>query len=152
MLLTSVPQLSTYASQLDNVRNAHLAAQSGLDAVAMKTLAVVTTIFLPATFLATLFSMSMFNWQANAVGNESVVSGNFWIYWAVALPLTVVVIAICSIFWKMSRRTYLRRVRDANSMAGVYDLLNEEPFMQRFYTIARGFGMKSWRRDQEGLK
>lgn len=115
-------QTSTYALQLDNIRSADLAARIGLDTAAMKTLAVVTAVFLPATFLATLFSMSMFNWQANpGAASESVVSNNFWIYWAVAIPLTLIVIRLCSIFWRVSRGTYLRKIRDANSMGGIYD-------------------------------
>lgn len=54
-----------------------MSARAGLDSIAMKTLALVTAVFLPATFIATLFSMSMFDWQGE---HGSVVSSNFWVF------------------------------------------------------------------------
>lgn len=36
--------------------------------------------------------MSMFNWQAS--GTEPVLSSRFWIYWAVTLPLTLLVLLV----------------------------------------------------------
>jgi hypothetical protein len=53
----------------------------------MMTFTFITALFLPGTFIATLFSMDMFNWGDGRSG----VSKNFWIYWVVAVPLTVAV-------------------------------------------------------------
>ena len=44
----------------------------------MKVLSVVTMFFLPGTFLASLFSMSLSDWNIG-----------FGVYWAIALPLTL---------------------------------------------------------------
>lgn len=148
-----ISQASTYASQLDNVRSAHLAAQSGLDAVAMKILAVVAAVFLPATFVATLFSMTMFDWQANSeAASSSVVSSDFWIYWVVTVPLTVVVLGLCIVSWRRSCRTYLLKVRDANTMAALFDHLNEEPLQDRFQALTKGLGKRSWHRNNDTLE
>ncbi|KAH9909530.1 hypothetical protein F4778DRAFT_775446 [Xylariomycetidae sp. FL2044] len=62
------------------------------DSFAMFTLAVMSVLFLPGAWVATLFSMSMFNWQAQ--DGAAVLTPRFWIYWAVTVPLTLVV--LCS--------------------------------------------------------
>lgn len=46
------------------------------DSGAMKTVAVMTMLFLPATFFAALFSMPLLQW-----GSLNVVHDQFWIYW-----------------------------------------------------------------------
>lgn len=54
----------------------------------------ITALFLPCTFVASLFSMSMFDWQTDSDSNSTThtyVSGRFWIYWATSLPLTILV-------------------------------------------------------------
>lgn len=61
----------------------------------MKTVAVMTMAFLPATFLAALFAVPMLQWQ-----EENVVSGRFWIYWAFTLPCTALVFLI---WWALGR-------------------------------------------------
>lgn len=92
------------------------AAQS--DSSAMRTIAVITVTFLPATFLSVsalglaiytartlmlqqaLFSTSFFSYSPtpNPMRNELTVSKDFWIYWALAVPLTAVTIG--SWFWR----------------------------------------------------
>ncbi|KAL1851344.1 hypothetical protein Daus18300_012590 [Diaporthe australafricana] len=104
--------LSVVAAQLDNNRSAQMSAQAGLDSVAMKTLALVTAIFLPATFIATLFSMSMFDWQADS--SSAAVSPGFWIFWVVSVPLSLAVLAAWWCFWDLSRSHYADRFKDAD--------------------------------------
>lgn len=89
-----------------------MSAQAGLDSVAMKTLALVTAIFLPATFIATLFSMSMFDWQAGS--GSAVVSPEFWIFWVVSVPLSLAVLAAWWCFWDLSRTHYAAKFKDAD--------------------------------------
>lgn len=105
--------LSVVAAQLDNNRSAEMSAQAGLDSVAMKTLALVTAIFLPATFIATLFSMSMFDWQADS--GSAVLSPEFWIFWVVSVPLSIAVLAAWWCFWDLSRTHYAERFKDAQT-------------------------------------
>ncbi|KAI0539473.1 hypothetical protein GGR58DRAFT_464433 [Xylaria digitata] len=52
----------------------------------MRTIALVTMVFLPGTFFATIFSMTFFNWQAE--DGESTVSSFFWVYIAFSVVST----------------------------------------------------------------
>lgn len=76
--------------------SADIAAVTKDDSFAMRTIAVMSITFLPGTFVASFFSMSMFNWQA--AGTDPVLSSRFWIYWAVTLPLTLLVFSVW-FFW-----------------------------------------------------
>ncbi|PMD19686.1 hypothetical protein NA56DRAFT_602671 [Hyaloscypha hepaticicola] len=58
------------------------------DSNAMKNIAVLTTVFLPGTYIASLFSTTMFNFAEDARYN---VSRNIWIYFVITIPLTLVV-------------------------------------------------------------
>jgi len=69
--------------------------------------------------------MPMFNWQAS--DGSQIVSGWFWVYWAVAVPLTVV-IGVLILRWVMVQgrreRTDSRATRDievGQSMLGFDD-------------------------------
>ncbi|KAK5719743.1 hypothetical protein LTR17_015194 [Elasticomyces elasticus] len=74
-----------------------LARTAKADSSAMKTLALIGTIFLPGTFLSALFSVDgMFNW--NAEPGHNVVGNRFWIYWAFTIPITICVVAYFIIF------------------------------------------------------
>ncbi|KAL9623305.1 MAG: hypothetical protein Q9160_002412 [Pyrenula sp. 1 TL-2023] len=66
-----------------------LAEESKRDSTSMKAIAAVTVFFLPGTFVASLFAMLMFQWDAQA---GSIVNHHFWLYWAVTIPLTITTI------------------------------------------------------------
>jgi hypothetical protein len=96
----------------------------------MKTLALITTVFLPGTYVAvclclslflrsmsanrvqTLFSMSMFSWsQASSdTSASSIVSSRFWIYWVVTIPLTIFVIVCWRVWWLWQESAYQKAV------------------------------------------
>ncbi|CAN9385152.1 unnamed protein product [Alternaria alternata] len=76
------------------------------DSYAMRTIAIMSIIFLPGTFVSSFFSMDMFDWQAPK--GTSVVSFRFWIYWAVTAPLTAVVVSI----WFLWLRTHKKHEVD----------------------------------------
>ena len=59
----------------------------------MKTLAVVTMLFLPGTFIASFFAMPLFDWQAP---HGQVVDSRLWIYFVVTIPLTGFT---CAVWW-----------------------------------------------------
>ncbi|KAF2279362.1 uncharacterized protein EI97DRAFT_430442 [Westerdykella ornata] len=77
--------------------SARIAAATKGDSAAMKAISLVTMIFLPPTFVATFFSMSMFNWEPQGQ-DPGLVSKYLWIYWAVTIPLTVIVV-VCWRLW-----------------------------------------------------
>ncbi|KAK5659482.1 hypothetical protein OQA88_683 [Cercophora sp. LCS_1] len=65
-----------------------LAEAASRDASSMKTVAVLTMAFLPATFLAALFSVPSLGWDQ---------PDKFRIYWACAVPTTIVVFALWAV-------------------------------------------------------
>ncbi|KAI1629454.1 hypothetical protein EDD37DRAFT_604343 [Exophiala viscosa] len=73
------------------------------DSASMKTIAVVTLAFLPATFVSTIFSMSFFSLSFDDVTGKQEwnVSNSFWIYWVLAVPLTILTL-LC---WTYGQRT-----------------------------------------------
>lgn len=63
---------------------------SQTDQRAMRIISLITLLFLPATFVSTLFSMSFFNYQTpGETKTEWGVTYKIWIYAAVAVPLTI---------------------------------------------------------------
>ena len=66
------------------------------DSAAMKTIGYITMTFLPATFISALFSMSFFDFDAEA--NIWSMSSKFWVYWACAIPTTLVTFVLWH-FW-----------------------------------------------------
>ncbi|KAK8094312.1 hypothetical protein PG997_000997 [Apiospora hydei] len=79
---------------------AEIAEASKRDSASMKTVAVLTMAFLPATFFAALFAIPSLDWKAGAAaattadGSGSVIQSNFWVYWAFTLPATVLIFVI----------------------------------------------------------
>jgi hypothetical protein len=59
------------------------------DSTSMKTIAIMTMAFLPATFFAALFAVPSLQWD-----KPSVIGSRFWVYWAVTIPTTILVFVI----------------------------------------------------------
>ncbi|KAG4422345.1 hypothetical protein IFR04_004497 [Cadophora malorum] len=74
------------------------AAQS--DSAAMKTIAFLTLAFLPATFVSAIFSMTFFDYTPAVDGAVEIysISEKFWMYWAVAVPLSALTVSLW-LFW-----------------------------------------------------
>jgi len=68
-----------------------IATATARDSAAMVVISIVTIGFLPATFTATLFSTTFFNFQAQG---QSVVSKWIWLYWAITAPLTIFIMGV----------------------------------------------------------
>ena len=87
----------------------------------MKTLAAVTVIFLPSTYVAALFSMPLFQWGTETAG-DTLVSKYFWIYWAVSIPLTILTLSLWFIWMRLQTRRH--RDQDAEQIASLDDETN----------------------------
>ena len=110
--------LYNFVAQTDNKLNAELAAAAGRDSTSMKILAFISAIFLPGNFVATMFGMSMFDWQYDgktgsnngATPNKDkeygVVSRRFWIYWAIVVPLTIITLLGWAFWWRVESRRF----------------------------------------------
>jgi hypothetical protein len=72
------------------------------DSRAMKFIAFLTLVFLPATGVASVFSTPFFNidWESGPPTGEKVLrtARSFWIFWAVVLPLTIVGLLLCFVW------------------------------------------------------
>ncbi|ETS74502.1 hypothetical protein PFICI_14368 [Pestalotiopsis fici W106-1] len=111
--------LYTSIAQDDGQTSARLAASAGKDSTSMKIIALITAAYLPATFVATLFSMGMFEWRSSdsdtegAVASSSSISPDFWMYWAVTIPLTVVTLLGWAAWWKFEEHRFDVEVKQA---------------------------------------
>lgn len=123
-------------AQEDNALNARMAVASSRDSASMKALAVITAIFLPGEFIGTLFGMSMFDWLAPGKDDEEAAAGggakedpesddilsrNFWVYWIISIPLTLLIILVWRAWWVTQDRYFRRH-------------LSEELSEERFWT------------------
>ncbi|KAK8070616.1 hypothetical protein PG997_010819 [Apiospora hydei] len=116
---------------------AAIAIDTKRDSVAMRTIAVLGIVFLPGTFVATLFSVDMFDWgSGGGVGGESASSSattdsssgvralpGMWIYWAIAILLTIFTFLVW-ILWsrrenqKSDRRLGIRLTKPSGPSLG----------------------------------
>jgi hypothetical protein len=86
----------------------------------MKALAFIAALFLPGTYIATLFGMSMFDWKGDSGSSMSATSSSssqprtvmpsIWIYWVVSVVLTFVVITGWRIWWVKQDRAFRKRL------------------------------------------
>ncbi|KAK7946275.1 uncharacterized protein PG986_010596 [Apiospora aurea] len=115
---------------------AAIAIDTKRDSVAMRTIAALGIVFLPGTFVATLFSVDMFDWGSGGGGGESASSSattesssgvralpGMWIYWAIAIPLTIRTFLVW-VLWsrrenqKSDRRLRIRRTKSSGPSLG----------------------------------
>lgn len=126
-LLTHLIQILNSIAQSDAEYTAAIAIDGKRDSIAVKTISVLGIVFLPGTFMATLFDVGMFDWKAtDNEGQPSLrVSSSMWIYWAATLPLTAVTI-LAWLFWswkemsRTSKRLMTHRVlspKESSSLA-----------------------------------
>jgi hypothetical protein len=82
------------------------------DSAAMVIISIVTVIFLPGTFVSSLFSTTIFNFQSP---NGSAATNNKWhgVYWAITAPLTLFILSIGFIFW------FIRKDYDKKRVTGI---------------------------------
>jgi hypothetical protein len=73
------------------------------DLFSMKSIALLTMVILPGTFISTLFVIPLFNWDAESWGD--VPKSRFWFYWALTIPLTILTVAAWLAWQKVYERT-----------------------------------------------
>ncbi|KXL46743.1 hypothetical protein M433DRAFT_153462 [Acidomyces richmondensis BFW] len=79
------------------------------DNASMKTIAILTMIFLPGTAVASFFSMSMFDWSSNSGANLA--SSWLWIFFVIATPLTAFVLLVWYLWGKRNQQKAVSRFR-----------------------------------------
>ncbi|KAI1268391.1 hypothetical protein F5Y18DRAFT_375189 [Xylariaceae sp. FL1019] len=87
-----------------------LAHASKRDSTSMKTLSLLGAVFLPGTFLSSVFSMTFFDFK---VADNREVSQELWIYFIITIPLTL---AIVLAWWGLDRRREKRYAVEDNDI------------------------------------
>ncbi|KAH8898064.1 hypothetical protein GQ53DRAFT_817373 [Thozetella sp. PMI_491] len=84
-----VKRLSNVQSLYFNLTTTKIAQAAKSDSAAMKTIAIVTTVFFPATFVATFMSTTFFQYSDSLIS----VSSSIWIYFVITIPVSVVLLS-----------------------------------------------------------
>lgn len=88
------------------------------DSRAMKVIAVLTLVFLPATGVASIFSMPFFNVDFDGSSRDLQAATSFWIFWVVVLPLTALVVAGWFWWYKLAKRQRKREMLSTRDVRG----------------------------------
>ncbi|OAP63539.1 hypothetical protein AYL99_02766 [Fonsecaea erecta] len=105
---TRMAQEQNEISLRDVQMNTRIATSTKQDSIAMTTFTFIAALFLPGTYVASLFSMSMFNWlpSEGGGGGPPRVSANFYIYWCITVPLTLLVMAGWYLWYRRADRAW----------------------------------------------
>ncbi|KAF0322139.1 hypothetical protein GQ607_010642, partial [Colletotrichum asianum] len=104
--------LYSMIAQQDNIVSIKLAKEGLSDSKAMKTLSVITILFLPGTFVATLFTTNVVSFESPAAETTA--------YIKITVPLTVVLMILYGLWlWKEPEWSRMRRkMRDPEACLG----------------------------------
>ncbi|KAL5002961.1 hypothetical protein BDV10DRAFT_181175 [Aspergillus recurvatus] len=108
------------------------------DSAAMKTIAALSLVYLPGSFVSTvgtqgLFGTNFFNLSKEDSGQTWLVSENFWLYWLITIPLT----ALTIMFW-----TYPGAARELAE--SVINLVNYAVMKMRLLKLKRSSNDKGY--------
>ncbi|KAK6005271.1 hypothetical protein QM012_008050 [Aureobasidium pullulans] len=117
---------SNLMTQLDAKTNVDIAMATKDDGAAMKTIAVVTMLFLPATFVSAVLGMNFFNFSPDEHGGHMTYSHDLWIYFVISIVLTAVLFVLWWI-WQNYRQKVLAssRLEQNNAMENAYAVLQK---------------------------
>ncbi|TQW10350.1 Magnesium transport protein CorA, transmembrane region [Cordyceps javanica] len=86
-----------------------IAHASKRDSTAMKMISLLGTLFLPGTFLASVFSMTFFNFQSNA---DPVISDKLWVFFLLTIPITAAIVGVWIWYDRRKEAQYARDDED----------------------------------------
>ncbi|KAK4122869.1 hypothetical protein N657DRAFT_646622 [Parathielavia appendiculata] len=100
-------------TQKDSEYTAAIAVDGKRDSIAMRTISILGIIYLPPTFVATLFSVDMFEWGHGSDSGSEVfalrASPSVWIYFAVTVPLTLATFVVWVLWAKKENQKTSQR-------------------------------------------
>lgn len=110
-------QLETVLSQMNNQRqsqiatiNLSIAKAVRSDSIPMRTIAYVTLLLLPGALVASIFGMNFFEYDDGT--NELKVAKSFWQYWAITVPVTLLVIAVWNVWNYNEKKKDVQSVKE----------------------------------------
>lgn len=120
-----------------------LAHAAKRDSSAMKTISLLGAIFLPGAFIASIFSTTFFNFQFPHP--TTVVSSDFYIFWVVTIPATLIVMALWY-SWE-TRRERMYKAEDEDLERGVDDMEVAIQALMRKRTMSK---KTTWNNEKNG--
>ena len=69
-------------------------------------------LYLPAIFVSSVFGTSFFDFN----GSRLLISSNFWLYWAIAIPLTLVTVIVWFVLYQKPFESQIRELQPYLSM------------------------------------
>ncbi|PMD28482.1 hypothetical protein NA56DRAFT_15504 [Hyaloscypha hepaticicola] len=103
------------ASKDDSAIMRQIAIETKRDSSAMKTIALLGMVFLPGTSVAAIFAMPVFNWDGDAM---PVIKRGFGYYWAVTVPLTILVLISWGMAMLLPWRVWISRFNGRSRTRG----------------------------------
>ncbi|PPQ95896.1 hypothetical protein CVT26_015582 [Gymnopilus dilepis] len=128
-----ISRFFNHATQKDNAVNVNIsqltskiAVSTQKDSSAMITMAAVTMVFLPGSFVSALFSTVFFDTAENRSGNVSLlVHPQWWLFPAIVIPLTIAVFLIWIVWWQIRNQMALAGLSRAGFSMGSTLQLNK---------------------------
>ena len=119
LLFSVATQRDAMMSQRASELNLEVARATKEDSISISTFTFITAIFLPATFVATLFSVNMFDWSDGngGAGSHNTLSGKFWIFWAVTGPLTALTMTGWYVWYRHADKKWQISLDQVNNRA-----------------------------------
>jgi hypothetical protein len=113
-------------TQLGTKKNLEFGMDTKNDSAAMKTIAIVTMLFLPATFVSALLGMNLFNFNPDEHGGHMTYSHDLWIYGVLSVGLTLGLFALWWV-WDVLRQRKLAssRLEESNAMGNAWAVLQK---------------------------
>ncbi|KAI2639685.1 hypothetical protein GGS26DRAFT_541109 [Hypomontagnella submonticulosa] len=113
------------------------------DGTAMKTLSLLGAVFLPGTFMASIFSMTFFDFNvgpnygdpSDSSGDGAQVSNLLWLYFAVTVPLTLIILVFW--YWIDKRREKKYAEEDVEIEKGIDTMEKDILAIMRKKTISK---------------
>ncbi|MCJ1310321.1 hypothetical protein MMC25_003983 [Agyrium rufum] len=106
-LITLLYQLT---STQDSATNIQMAREMRADSASMKTIATLQMLFLPATFVGSIFGTNFFALDTSGEGSRFVVSRLWWVFVIAAATVTVVTVGVWAAWMRLRPRVRFGRI------------------------------------------
>ncbi|KAI1656465.1 hypothetical protein F4813DRAFT_135484 [Daldinia decipiens] len=106
---------SGHVARHQTFTNTRISIETKRDNAQMRSIALMTMIYLPLTSVASIFSMGVFNWEATE--GQSVLTFYFWVYIAIGGGLTILTLGL---WWGRTRGgSHTKEHREATEVAKI---------------------------------